>query len=386
VRCGAEVTVITCAPNFPSGRVFEGYRNRLYQKEVVDGVTVIRVWSYMTPNTGVAKRILDYLSFSICGTMAGLGQRFDILIATSPQFFTAVAGWIVGTLRRRPWVFELRDLWPESIVATGAMRRSRTIDALERLEMTLYRSADLIVSVTKSFEHHLVKRGISRSKIRVVTNGVVAEEFDCGAGCSVWTPDGGRPFRVGYVGTHGLAHGLDVVLRTAAAFDPSEVSFVLVGDGADKARLIEEAAWRSLPNVAFRDPVPRHRVPQTLAEFDACLVPLRDTDTFRSVIPSKIFEAAAARRPILLGLRGESEEIVRTYNAGLPFEPESDSGLAREIRRMMAEPGLYASLQEGGARMARAYDRRALARRMLQHLQDVAGVESDHDVATREMS
>lgn len=370
VKAGHDVTVLTCVPNFPRGEVFPGYLNRPCQTEWMDGVRVIRVWSFMAPNAGFVKRIADYLSYAFSATIAGLGEDFDVLVATSPQFFTALAGATVARVKGKPWVFELRDLWPESIVATGAMRDGFVIQALERLEMTLYRSADLIVSVTRSFRRQLAERGIPASKIRVVTNGVRAADFTDGREGPFL--EGDRPFRVGYLGTHGLAHGLDLVLRTAVLFDPKDVEFILVGDGADKPRLVDAAGTSGLSNVHFRDPIPRERIPETLSGFDACLVPLRDSDTFRSVIPSKIFEAAAARRPVLLGVRGESRELVEEYGAGIPFAPEREEDLAEAIRQLRGDRRLYAELQEGGSRLAAAYDRRTLAATLLEHLETLA--------------
>ncbi|HSM03753.1 MAG TPA: glycosyltransferase family 4 protein [Longimicrobiales bacterium] len=364
VEAGHEVTVITCAPNFPQGRVYEGYRNRLRQTEIVDGIRVVRVWSYMAPNAGFGRRIADYLSFAFSATVAGLGEEFDVLVATSPQFFTAVAASVLSHLKRRPWVFEIRDLWPESIIAAGAMERGTVVEALERLELGLYRSADQIVAVTRSFRENLVGRGVDPRKVRVIRNGVDTEAFDPPV-----PRNGNGPFRVGYLGTHGMAHGLDLVLRTAPRFEPGEVEFELIGDGARKAELVEEARRRALPNVRFRDPVPRERIAEVLGGFDACLVPLRDTPTFRSVIPSKIFEAAAARRPILLGVRGEAEDLVREYEAGLVFTPESEEELAGAIESLRTRPDLYTRLQEGGARLAADFERGRLAAEMLSGLE-----------------
>ena len=178
VAAGARVTVITCAPNFPKGRVFDGYRNRLWQQEVMDGVRVIRVWSYITANEGFARRVLDYMSFMLSAFLASLFvRRVDVVVGTSPQFFTAVAAWAVGAIKRVPFVFELRDLWPESIKAVGAMKQSAAIRLLERLEMFLYRRAARIVSVTHAFRETLIKRGIDGAKIDVVTNGVDVSRF-----------------------------------------------------------------------------------------------------------------------------------------------------------------------------------------------------------------
>lgn len=371
VNAGHDVTVVTCAPNFPTGEVFAGYQNRLYQAEVLDGVHVVRVWSYMTENAGFVRRIADYVSYAVTATMSGLFRDFDVLVATSPQFFTAVAGSVVAGVRGRPWVFELRDFWPESIVATGAMRRGVAIRALEAVEVALYRSADLVVPVTESFKRQLVDRGIDESKIRVVTNGIVAAEYSLPP-VEDTAASRDRPFRVGYLGTHGLAHGLDLVLRAARLVQPAEVEFVLIGDGAEKRELELEAARLELPHVVFRDPIPRDGVPEALASFDACLVPLRDTETFRAVIPSKIFEAAAARRPILLGVRGEAQQIVDEHDAGLTFAPEDESELVDRIQRLRSDRDLYERLQAGADRLASAFDRDTLAQRMLTHLETLA--------------
>ena len=163
VRAGHQVTVITCVPNFPAGKVFPGYRNKLWQVESMGGIRVIRVWSFITANEGFALRILDFLSFMLSAGIAGLFvRRPDVVIGTSPQFFTACAACFLGWVRRRPFVFELRDIWPESIKAVGAMGDSLAIRLLERLEMFLYRRARLIVSVTEGFRDTLARRGIRR--------------------------------------------------------------------------------------------------------------------------------------------------------------------------------------------------------------------------------
>jgi len=202
--------------------------------------------------------------------------------------------------------------------ATGAMRPGYAIQALERLELDLYRPADRVVAVTDAFRGDMIRRGIPEARIRVVPNGIDASDFSS-AGSGVRAPRGaGEPFRVGYLGTHGLAHGLDVVFGAAEILRDEGVEFVLVGDGADKPRLLELADHLRLPNVRLLPPVPREQVALTLAGMDAALVPLRDTPTFRNVLPSKIFEAAGARRPILLGVRGEAERLVTGYGAGLP--------------------------------------------------------------------
>jgi len=171
VKKGTEVTVITCAPNFPQGKVYEGYKNKLYQTEMIDGIKVIRVWSYITANEGFTKRVLDYVSFAFMAFWVGLFQKHDVIIATSPQFFTTWAASAISKIRRKPWIFELRDLWPESIRTVGAMKQSRVLDWLEKVELWLYKDASRVVAVTDAFKKNLIDRGINAKKIDVVTNG-----------------------------------------------------------------------------------------------------------------------------------------------------------------------------------------------------------------------
>ncbi len=264
VQAGERVTVITCAPNFPKGEVFGGYRNRLWQQETVDGIRVIRVWSYITANEGFLRRVLDYMSYMLMAFIASLFvRRVDVVVGTSPQFFTAVAGWAVGAVKRVPFVFELRDLWPESIKAVGAMKDSAVLRALERLELFLYRRAARIVSVTHSFRDTLMRRGIDGAKIDVVTNGVDIGRFsprERDAALEAELGFGGC-FVAGYIGTHGLAHALETLLEAMQILqaDPSgaDIRLLMLGDGARKEALQAEAARRGLANVRFVDSVPK---------------------------------------------------------------------------------------------------------------------------------
>lgn len=374
VRAGAQVTVITCAPNFPRGKVFDGYRNRLYARETVDGIEVIRVWSFIAPNAGFAKRVADYLSFAVTSFVAGLFRRADVIVATSPQFFTTWSGAALALVKRKPWIFELRDIWPESIGAVGAAGGGRTMRLLEGIELRLYRSASRIVSVSPAFRDNLAKRGVDPSKIDIVTNG---------ADLSLWQP---RPsddalrselglsgkLVIGYIGTMGMAHGLDFILSAAEQIEDPRIHFLLVGDGSEADALRQRVASARLGNVTMHPPVPKEEAPRFLATSDIALVPLRRTNTFRSVIPSKIFEAAAMRRPILLGVEGQAAEIVKTYAAGIVFTPEDMPSLLSAIARIASNADLYVRLQQGCAELAAEYDRDRLAAKMLDILEAVA--------------
>ncbi|WP_271008542.1 glycosyltransferase family 4 protein [Paucibacter sp. B51] len=375
VREGAQVTVITCAPNFPKGAVFEGYHNRLWQSETVEGIRVIRVWSYITANEGFVKRILDYLSFMATATVAALFvRRVDVVVGTSPQFFTACAAWATGMLKRRPWVFELRDLWPESIKAVGAMQDSAAIRLLERIELFLYRKADRIVAVTHAFKDTLARRGIDSAKIEVVTNGVdlgnfrpmpkdpaLVRELDL-EGC----------FVAGYIGTHGMAHGLETLLEAAASLqrrpDTQDVRLIFLGHGAEKAALVALSERMGLSNVLFIDSVPKSEVARYWSLLDVSIIHLRKTDLFDSVIPSKLFECMGMAIPVLHGVPGESAEIVRREDVGEVFESSNAAQLETALVRLRTEPERMARYRLNGPVAGRKYNRTDLAHKMLEIL------------------
>lgn len=379
VAAGHQVTVVTCAPNFPKGAVFDGYKNRLWQSEMVDGVRVIRVWSYIARNEGFARRILDYVSYMAAGTIAGLCVRkVDVVVGTSPQFFTAVAAFCVGGLKRAPWVFELRDLWPDSIRAVGAMKQSHVLDALEWLELFLYRRCHAVVSVTHSFKTNLVRRGVSPDKIHVVTNGVDVSRFAPTAKDKALVAELGLQgkFVAGYIGTHGMAHALDTVLDAARALkhaeDGDNFRILMLGDGAARKALKERATAEGLDNVIFVDTVSKQDVPRYWSLLDASIIHLRKSELFTTVIPSKLFECMGMGVPVLHGVEGESADIVRDTDVGLPFEPEDAAALVAGVRRLHADAELLQRLRLNGPRAARAYDRRHLASQMLDVLTRLA--------------
>ena len=368
VRMGHEVSVVTCAPNLPSGVVYPGYANRLYQRESVDGIDVRRVWTFLAANAGSGRRIANYLSFLLTGGLAGLCvRRPDVVIATSPQFFCGVAGMLVSALRRLPFVLEIRDLWPESIVAVGAMRPSRAIRCLEWLERRMYAAATRIVTVGEGYRRKLAARGVAPEGVEIVPNGVDLGMFHAGAeGGAVRREYGlGQAFVCAYVGTIGMGCGLDVVLRAGKLLRErgrDDVRFLLVGDGAIRERLERDVRAAGLANVVFTGRLDKARMPEVLAAADACLVHLTKTELFQSVLPSKIFEAAAMARPIVLGVEGFAAELVAGAGAGLCIEPENEHELVDAVLRLADDPSLAKRLGESGrAGIAADYDYDRLA-------------------------
>ncbi|MDF1553827.1 MAG: glycosyltransferase family 4 protein [Deferrisomatales bacterium] len=371
VRAGHGVTVITCAPNFPNGRVYDGYRNRLWQTETMDGIRVIRVWSYVTANEGFAKRILDYLSYMVAAVLASpFVRKPDLVVATSPQFFTACAGWLVSRMKDIPFVFELRDIWPESVKAVGAMGDSVVIRFFERIEMGLYQRAARIVSVTHSFKSILVRRGVEPGKIAVVTNGVDMIRFrpmDKDAELMASYGLEGK-FVAGYVGTHGMAHALETLLEAAVLLRdrPGGEAFrlILLGHGARKQALVEKAGEMGLSNVIFVDSVPKEEVVRYWSLMDLAVIHLRKTELFTTVIPSKLFECLGMGIPVLHGVAGESAAIVEREGCGVTFEPENAGELANQILSLKGDPERLTQLRRNALEAATRYDRADLACRM----------------------
>lgn len=368
VQAGEDVTVITCEPNFPQGKCYPGYKNRLYKREVMDGIKVIRVWSYMVPNQGFLKRTLDYISFSITGFLAGLFVKADVIVATSPQFFTALAGRTLHWWKRKPWVMEVRDLWPESIKTVGAMKDNAFIRYFEWQEMRCYRSAKQIVVVTDSFREKLIARGVPEEKITVVKNGADLQLFHPMEKDAALVQELGLDGKrvIGYIGTHGMAHKLDFILHCAKGLENRpEYHFLLIGGGAEKENLLRLKGELGCTNVTMLDPVPKSEVNRYISVLDVSLINLKRDPLFTTVIPSKIFENAAMEIPILMGVEGEAQAIVEGYGAGLCFVPEDETDFRRQLDALL-EPSFYDSCRSGCRHLAADFDRRVLAGRMLE--------------------
>ena len=378
VKQGHAVTVITCAPNFPEGVLFEGYKNKWYQREVMDGIDVVRVKTYITANEGFAKRILDYISFGVMGGVAGLFQKKpDVIVSTSPQFFCACGAWVLSIVRWKPWVFELRDIWPASITAVGAMEKNGVIRFLEKLEMFLYRRADRIVAVTNSFKAELVERGIEGDKIDVVVNGV---------DLSTYTPAAVKDtalageynligkFVVGYIGTHGMAHALDKVLDAAEQLQGNDdIRFLFAGGGAERANLERMAVERKLSNVVMMPRQTKEMMPAVWSLCDISLISLRDTPLFTKVIPSKIFESMGMGLPMVIACpEGEATGIIEGTSSGVVVPPEDTGALVDCISGLYSNRVRLAEFARASGFSAETFDRARQAGLMLTSLQSVA--------------
>ncbi len=375
VDAGHQVTVVTCAPNCPTGIVFDGYKNSWRSEEMQAGIRVVRVWSYLSANKGFLGRTLNFISYMLTATWAALWlKKVDVLVATSPQFFCGWAGVLCHWLRGWPFVLEIRDIWPESIVAVGAMKKSMTIRVLEWLELRMYAAADFIITVGNGYREQLLERKVPADKIAVIPNGVELDKFRPRAADDElrarW--QGTNKFVCAYIGTIGMAHGLEVVLNAAEQLKTAgreDVQFWIVGDGAERAVLEARAQSQQLTNVTFTGMVKKEQVDAVLASCDACLVHLRGTELFGTVIPSKVFETMAMNVPIIMGVRGQAQDIVMAGGSGVAMTPDDPQSLLDGINTITAKPERY---RHGRGHVAQHFDRGVLASRMCAALEAVA--------------
>lgn len=386
---GYHVTVITGVPNVPDGMVYPGYRNRLWpQKSKIEGVHVIRVGTFIAPNKGSARRILNYLSFMMSAFVSLLFvRRPDILIATSPQFFCGWAGVLGKWWFRcsRPWirtpkfVLEIRDIWPESIGAVDAIGNKRVLSVLEWLELRMYAAANHIVTVGQGYRERLLERGVPEKKISIVMNGVDRDLLEA----SQPDPSALRrelglegKFVCSYIGTIGMASGLDVFLRAARLLkDQGEdrIRLLAVGDGAVREDLEELAAKEGLDSVIFTGRRPKEDMPVFLAASDVCFVHLRKTPLFQTVMPSKIFEAFGMRRPILIGVEGEARKLIDASGGGWAMDPEDEGSLVSILLKAIDDKDERKVMGDRGhGFVVTHFDRDQLARDYLDILQAVA--------------
>jgi putative colanic acid biosynthesis glycosyltransferase WcaI len=376
---GHRVRVVAGIPNWPTGEVHPAYRRRALVRERVAGMDVVRTWVLPARNEGRLKRIANHVSFAASGPLASaVGMPADVVVATSPPLFAAAAGAAVARLRRVPFVFDVRDLWPDAIFALGQLDRPSVRRALRSLEARLYRSASAVVAVSEDFADPIRMRGASR--VEVIPNGADLDAYQPGP------PDGalrgelgwdGR-FVVLYAGTLGMAHGLMRVIEAADAVgrrqDAKDVLFAFVGEGADRPELERETARRGLANVRFHPLQPRERMPSLYRAADACLVSLRPLPLFDGFIPSKLFEIMASGRPVLAAVAGRPLGLVLEAGAGLAAGQEDPDVLVEGIRTLRANPELASEMGTRGRAFVEArYDRADQAARYLALLGSLGG-------------
>jgi len=384
VEQGHDVSVLTGFPNHPTGVVPPAYRKkvwRLVAREQCDGVDVVRTWLLPFPNRRTYERMLNYSSFCVSAASTGLFlSRPDVVIATSPQLLVALSGCWLARCKRVPFVFEVRDLWPESLAAVGAGKENSILHrSLSKIAGFLYRQCDRIVVVTPAFEDHLVKYWrMPREKISVVENGVETQQFAPQSATELRRELGVQEkFVVSYIGTMGMAHGLETILDAAAQLQhrSAEIVFLMVGEGAEKDRITALARQRGLNNVLFIDQQAREQVPAYISASDVCLVPLRKSELFKTVIPTKMLEFMSCARPVILGVDGQARGIIEEARAGLAIEPENAAALANAICYLAANREIAQEMGwSGREHIVRKFSRRHTAEKYVHMLEQMLGL------------
>lgn len=357
VRAGHEVTVLTGFPNHPNGKVPPEYRaklRRLVMRERMDGVEVARTWLLPLPNRKSWERMLNYSSFAVSAALRGLFlPRPDVLIATSPQLLVGLSGLVIAKLRRIPFIFEVRDLWPESLVAVGVSRKDSFIyRALALVARLLYRCADHIVVVSPPFKDCLRDDwGIDERKVSVMKNGIDTEMFETLP--NDWAKPEGE-FWVSFIGTIGNAHGLETLIAAARTLRNShpDIKFIVAGDGAERAKIEELARIEGLANLRILGPQPRAKIPGLIAASDVCLSLLKKSDVFKTVLPTKMMEFMACGRPVILGVEGYAKQMLEDAEAGVSIPPEDPVALCEAVLRFRADRELGPRLGANGRRYA----------------------------------
>lgn len=366
VAAGHEVTVLTGFPNHPTGILAENDRGLLFREDRMDGIRILRSWLYATPNKGFLRKIAGHLSFMVTAVLIGgaRARRPDVVIASSPTFFSVLSAFVLGLYWRRPFVFEVRDLWPAIFSELGVLTNRRILGVLEGLELFLYRRAARVITVTEGFRQDIVKRGIDSAKVATITNGVDPEFFSPRIEQEAERRRTGK-FTVLYLGAHGISHALQRILDVAEELsgDP-EIEFVFVGSGAEKEGLVARAERDGLQNVRFVPPVGKTEVREWYGAADVALVPLRDVPLFTTFIPSKLFEVLACEVPVVASVAGEAAEIARRSGGAIVVPPEDVVGIRDALLDLKADDEKRQAMGRAGRKfVVLEYDRRVLARR-----------------------
>lgn len=378
---GAEVTVFTCMPNRPEGRIHPEYRGKLFMEEEWRGIRVLRSWLYASPRHGFARTLVNNTTFMMTGGLQAAlkGRGLDVLIASSPPFFPHLSGTVVSGMRRVPLVLEVRDLWPDYLVGMGVIpEKGVPTRGLFALERWMLRRADHVVVVTDSFRQRVREKGVADERIDVIPNGVDTSFYYPANEPPPLPSLERRPgeLLVTYLGNFGAGQALSVVVEAAAILASdggTPVRLVMAGDGPERTRVEARAAELGLTNVSIHPPIPKEATRAFYGASDVSLVPLAPVAIFQETIPSKIFEVMACERPVVAALGGEGARIVERSGGGVVVPPGDPRAIAAAVRRLEAmDPAARAEMgRRGRAFVAAEYARERLADRYLEILREV---------------
>lgn len=357
VRRGHEVEVVTGFPNYPGGNLYPGYRVRLLQRENMDGVSVIRVPLYPSHESSATKRIFNYASFAVSAALLGtlMAKPADIMYVYHPPATVGFAALVISMFRGIPFVYDIQDLWPDTLAATGMVNNSVILRTVGAVCKEIYRRASKIVVLSNGFKDALISRGVPAQKIKVIHNWCdeqsirkLPSDSQCAEGLGL----SGR-FNVVFAGTMGKAQALDAVLGAAKIIKSRQpaVQFVFIGGGIDVDRLKNMAEGMQLDNVLFLPRMPMQEIGTVLSVADVLLVHLRDDPLFSITLPSKTQAYLAAGRPVLMAVKGDAAEMVSMAQAGLCCQPGNPESIADAVEQLCnMPPEKLCAMGENGSR------------------------------------
>jgi glycosyltransferase involved in cell wall biosynthesis len=379
ILLGHSVTMITEFPNHPSGIIPSSYRGKLFERTILDGIDVIRVRVKASPKKNYRNRMMFYLTYAFNAILASIFLAkggYDLLYASSPPLFVGGAALVIRALKHLPLIFEVRDLWPESAVALGELSNSHIISWATKLEESCYRKADLVIVVTQGIFNRLRQRGIPSKKIKLVPNGANTNLFSFSSedreNIRAELDLEGK-FILIYAGIHGLAQRLETIVETARILqgDPT-IHFIFIGDGPKKFEILSQAKEYHLSNITFLPEKPREQIPGYLSASDVSLVPLRKSEIFKGALPSKIFDAWACERPVIISIDGEARQIVESARGGIYISPEDPLEMSRAIKKLKDSPSERMEMGKNGRKFTiQNYSRKAQAEILITHLVNI---------------
>lgn len=368
---GNEVHVVTCFPNHPTGIIPDKYKGMKYKHEMMDGIHVHRNYVYATPNKGFVKKTLGHISFMFSSVLISMKkiQKPDVIITSSPTFFSIFSGYWYSLRKKTPFVLEIRDLWPAAMIELGVMKKGLITDILEKIELFFYKKSKRLIMVTKSFKDNVIERGIDKDKVHVITNGVNQEMFyPRGKNEDIQNKYGIKnKFIVSYIGAHGISQNLSTILDVAKSLrEEKDIEFLFIGEGAEKDKLKDIVNENNIPNVQFIDAQPKEMIPEFYNTSDICLIPLKNIELFKTFIPSKMFEIMACGIPIVASLDGEAADILNDSKAATVVEPDNPEEIKYAILNLKKNKTLYEQMKiHGPAYVEKHYSRKKLAEKYL---------------------
>ncbi|WP_422766827.1 glycosyltransferase family 4 protein [Photobacterium leiognathi subsp. mandapamensis] len=336
---GHIVEVLTGFPNYPGGKVYDGYKITLYQKEVIDGIVIHRVPLYPSHDSSALKRIANYLSFAVSSTILGImkTRNIDVIYSYHPPLTTSLSASVLSLFKRIPFVVDIQDLWPDTLTATGMVNNQRVLGLVSKVCSFVYKRASKIVVLSPGFKEKLISRGVPEDKIEVIYNWCNESALNHSEECKVKLPENDK-LNLLFAGNLGLAQGLPAIIEAAEKLqkEDCQVNIVFLGDGVAKDAAISLVKEKALENVFFLPRVPMAQVGTLLSVSDMLLVHLNDNELFRITIPSRTQANLAMGKPIVMGVSGDAAELVQESGAGVICTPNDPSELAEAISGLVS--------------------------------------------------